>query len=123
MILPAFVLGIALSACPVAPDQSEPLRGAASWYCVEGRSACTRGHPDGLYAAAGPDLRETLGDWRGQRVDVCHGIRCVTVTLIDWCACRSRLIDLYGDAFIQLAPLSRGLVRVTIERTSQEVEP
>ena len=48
------------------------------------------------------------------------GSRCVTVTLSDFCSCYAgtdseRLIDLSPDAFSRLAPLSRGLVRVTVE--------
>ena len=65
-----------------------------------------------MYAAAGPALR--VGDWRGRTVTVTAGGRSVRVTLIDWCACPDgRLIDLYAGAFSRLAPLSRGVVRVT----------
>jgi len=55
--------------------------GVASWYCGNG-SACTRGYPDGLYAAAGPALR--VGDWRGRTVTVTAGSSSVRVRLIDW---------------------------------------
>jgi rare lipoprotein A (peptidoglycan hydrolase) len=66
-----------------------------------------------LYAAAGPGLR--VGAWRGRVVEVCSGGRCVWVTLIDWCACGgNHLIDLYSDAFRQLAPLSSGALRVSV---------
>jgi hypothetical protein len=43
------------------------------------------------------------------------GIRVVRVTLID-CNCgeHANLIDLYSDAFQRLAPLSRGVVKVTV---------
>ena len=69
-----------------------------------------------------PVLREALGGdpaFRGQRVTVCTS-RCTTVVLSDWCACGSRhgkptLLDLSPDAFDDLAPLSRGIVEVTIE--------
>jgi hypothetical protein len=80
------------------------VHGTASWYQDPK-------HPDGLYAAAGPALR--VGDWRGRTVQVCAG-SCVTVRLTDWCACPKRVIDLSSDAFSRLAPLSRGLVRVTV---------
>jgi rare lipoprotein A (peptidoglycan hydrolase) len=66
-----------------------------------------------MYAAAGPLLR--VGDWRGRVVRVCGNGRCVTVKLIDWCACPgSRVIDLYSDAFQRLAPLSEGTIQVTV---------
>lgn len=66
-----------------------------------------------MYAAAGPALR--VGDWRGRTVRVCAGGNCVSVKLIDWCGCPSgRVIDLYSDAFRQLAPLSAGTLQVTV---------
>jgi hypothetical protein len=93
---------------PVTAIPSPGLSGRASWYRA----------PAGT-AAAGPALRRALGDWRGSRVQVCAS-RCVVVSLTDWCQCyrgedRERLIDLSDDAFARLAPLSRGLVRVTVE--------
>jgi len=88
-------------------------RGDATWYCVPGVSACHRAHAGGMYAAAGAELR--VGDWRGRRVLVCQGDDCVRVTLVDWCACAGdRVIDLYGDAFRRLAPLSSGVLRVSV---------
>jgi hypothetical protein len=88
-------------------------RGDATWYCVPGVSACHRAHAGGMYAAAGAELR--VGDWRGRRVSVCSGDTCVRVTLIDWCACAGdRVIDLYGDAYRRLAPLSKGVLRVSV---------
>ncbi len=87
--------------------------GQASWYCKAGVSACHYQYSGGMYAAAGPALR--VGDWRGRSVRVCASSGCVQVRLIDWCACPgSRVIDLYSDAFRQLAPLSSGTVRVTV---------
>ncbi len=75
-------------------------------------SICTSGYPGGMYAAAGPELR--VGNWRGRVVRVCGNGRCVNVKLIDWCACGgSHIIDLYSDAFRQLAPGAGG-VRVTV---------
>ncbi|MEP6638461.1 MAG: hypothetical protein ABJC39_03860 [Chloroflexota bacterium] len=86
--------------------------GTATWYCKTGVSVCTSGYPGGMYAAAGPALR--VGAWRGRVVHVCGGGRCVNVKLIDWCACGgSHIIDLYSDAFRQLAPGAGGL-RVTV---------
>ena len=96
---------------PVRADSS--VSGLATYYC------CTRGYGSGAYvAAAGPALR--IGDWRGRRVRVCSGGRCITVTLVDWCACGRRhgeptVIDLHPGAFSALAPLSRGVIWVTVE--------
>lgn len=86
----------------------EPLSGYATWYATPGR-----------VAAAGPVLREALGDFRGQSVTVCHDERCTTVRLTDWCLCRDRsgaptLLDLSDTAFRDLAPLSAGVIEVTI---------
>ena len=98
-------------AVPVTPKPSpgHRLRGYATWYAA-----------DGLIAAAGPALRRSLGHgWRGQRVAVCLSGRCVRVTLADWCACGPRhgqptLLDLSDDAYRRLAPLSSGVLRVTV---------
>ena len=94
------------------PHGSSRSSGTASWFCGHG-SSCTRGYPDGLYAAAGPRLR--IGDWRGRLVRVESAGRTVVVRLIDWCFCGGgRLLDLYSSAFERLAPLSRGLVNVEV---------
>jgi rare lipoprotein A (peptidoglycan hydrolase) len=46
---------------------------------------------------------------------VTSGGRSVVVTLVDVCRCRGeRIIDLYADAFRRLAPLSRGVIEVTV---------
>ena len=97
----------------IPPRPRSSVAGTATWYCLPGTSRCTNTHNGGLYAAAGSELR--IGDWRGRRVRVCHGDQCVTVTLIDWCACGGeRVIDLYSDAFRRLAPLSRGVIDVKV---------
>jgi expansin (peptidoglycan-binding protein) len=68
------------------------------------------GRTDGLYAAISPDL----GFLRGRAISVCSGASCVVVTVID-CNCQAtKAVDLYADAFRQLAPLSAGRLRVTI---------
>jgi rare lipoprotein A (peptidoglycan hydrolase) len=98
-----------------APSVSGRVRatGIASWYCKTGVSACHRSFPGGLYAAAGPALR--VGDWRGRAVRVCSSGGCVTVRLIDWCACGGgRVIDLYSDAFSRIGSLSQGTMRVSV---------
>jgi hypothetical protein len=80
------------------------LRGAASWYCRAGVSVCHYQYPDSggfdAYAAAGPKLRDALGNWRGRIVSV-DGLR---VKLVDWCQCykgesHEKLIDLYYDVY------------------------
>ncbi len=82
------------------------LTGQATWYGTG---------PGAGHAAAGPELRNALGpDWRGTRLEVCHAGRCVMVTVDDWCACGDKLIDLSDEDFTELAPLSAGIVRVTI---------
>ena len=97
----------------VAPTGAARVRGTATWYCVPGVSRCHHAYSGGMYAAAGAELR--IGKWRGRKVTVCQGDQCVRVTLIDWCACAGdRVIDLYGDAFRRLAPLSAGRIRVTV---------
>lgn len=91
---------------------SSGVSGNATWYCLQGVSVCHRDYSGGLYAAAGPQLR--VGNWRGRHVQVWYSGRSVSVALVDWCACPNRLIDLYSDAFRQLAPLSAGQIKVKI---------
>jgi hypothetical protein len=90
---------------PPSPASRIRIRtGIASWY----RDGA------GLYAAV-PGWR--WGD-RPYRVSVCarHSDACVTVTVRDFCGCPDRrLIDLSAEAFRRLAPLSLGLVRVSVE--------
>ena len=102
----ATMLAPVIGAFPVAASHV-PRDGVATWY----------DDGPGLYAAAGPALRH--GDWRGSRVRVCAGERCITVRLSDWCACgprggRTTVLDLSADAFRRLAPLSRGVIRVRV---------
>ena len=97
---------------PAASMSGHSITGVASWYCRPGVSRCTRGHPGGLYAAIRRDLLTT---WRGRDVKVCTASNCVTVRVIDClCAGGTGIIDLYADAFIHLAPLSRGRIHVTL---------
>lgn len=54
-------------------------------------------------------------------VEVCRADdrdRCVTVIVRDHMANTRRAIDLSPDAFSRLAPLSRGVVQVTLEATT-----
>ena len=89
------------------PRFEDNLTGTARWYAT-GRS--------GLYAAAGPKLRQAIGgDWRGRNVLVCYQYRCTEVILNDVCPCKSgSIIDLSDEAFRYLAPLSRGVIKVTV---------
>ena len=105
----------------VAPTPKPTKRPRATTRHVDGLSGLATWYPaGGPVAAAGPALRAALGhDWRGQTVRVCSGERCVTVQLIDWCACGDRhgqdtLLDLGLDAFTRLADPSAGVIDVTI---------
>ena len=81
----------------------ESVTGLASWF----RS------PAGV-SAAGPRLRSALGPgWRGTRVRVCTATACATTKLGDWMRA-DRLIDLDSPVFARLAPLSVGLLPVTV---------
>lgn len=90
--------------------------GRATWYAASG-----------MIAAAGPALRHYLGArWRGSlvAVELVGSGRAVVVRLTDWCLCTGhggRLIDLSDDAFVQLAPLSRGVVAVGITRVVRDL--
>ena len=90
------------------------LIGTATWYGTG---------PGAGHAAAGPELRRALGPgWRGTTVQVCAD-RCVTVVLDDWCACRDRVIDLSDEDFARLAPLSAGVLRVTVKNLGAVATP
>jgi hypothetical protein len=108
--------GAARAPAPAASRTGHAASGQASWYCKTGVSACAHGYPGGMYAAAGPALR--VGAWRGRTVSVCGSGNCISVRLIDWCACgggrTGRIIDLYGDAFQRLAPLNAGVQQVRV---------
>jgi len=82
------------------------ITGQATWYSW---------HPG--QAAAGPGLRAWLGKgWRGTTVQVCAKT-CISTRLTDWCACKGeRIIDLDSRSFRALAPLSQGIVPVTVSR-------
>lgn len=89
------------------------INGVASWYCLPGVSRCTYTHSGGNYAA----IRRDLLFLRGEYINVCaNSGSCVRVQIIDCnCGSNANLIDLYSDAFRQLAPLSAGVVKVYIE--------
>lgn len=83
--------------------------GVASWYDY---------HPG--QAAAGPQLRAALGPhWRGQTVRVCARV-CIRVRLTDFMRA-DRLVDLDRSDFARLAPLSVGVVHVTVTPVSAAI--
>lgn len=100
----------------LAPATTAGVSGTASWFCKPPTSKCTKGYPASCQcAAAGPALR--VGNWRRSFVYVAAGARSIRVQLVDVCQCfGSRVIDLYAGSFAFLAPLSQGLVKVTVDR-------
>jgi hypothetical protein len=104
----AYTIPTATSRPRPAPTRRPPLpgpvaHGVATWY------------------DDGPGLYGAVPGWRfgdlPYRVQVCAGGRCVTVRVRDYCACGDhRIIDLSPEAFAQLAPLSRGVVAVRVQR-------
>lgn len=99
---------------PTSPPAA-PIEGTATWYCSSA-STCTRGHdPSDLVAA----IDTSTGIGRGESVRVTSAGRAITVTVVDVCACPGRrVIDLTSGAFSQLAPLSRGVIPVVLERVA-----
>lgn len=91
--------------------------GTATWYCGAG-SRCPRGHAPGELIAA-IDRKDTPWD-KGDVVTVEYRcgdgcLRAVRVRVVDVCACKGRrIIDLSAAAFSRLAPLSRGVIPVTV---------
>jgi hypothetical protein len=84
--------------------------GVATWWDSFGH---------GMYAAAGPRLRDVLPNYVGKWVTAClnqSSHQCVRVKLTTSCACQpdSRIIDLSLDAFSRLAAPSVGIVEVTV---------
>mgnify|MGYP001613417213 FL=1 len=96
----------ALTPVPALIVYATGIIGYATWYRTPGYTA-----------AAGPLLR--VGDWRGTVVVVEHRGRSVAVTLTDSCLCGERaglptFLDLSDAAFRQLAPLSAGVIEVSV---------
>lgn len=88
---------------PTAQPSAGTSQGTATWY------------------DDGPGLYAAVGTWHWHdtpyELSVCTPAACVTVTIRDFCrACADgrRIIDLSPDAFQQLAPLSQGVVRVSL---------
>lgn len=113
---------LALGVISAAPAQPAPLaaQGQIAQPLIGGRA--TWYPATGAVAAAGPALRHYLGrGWRGSLVEVRYRGRGVVVRVSDWCACPRRLLDLSDDAFRALAPLSRGVIGVSIVRVVRHV--
>jgi rare lipoprotein A len=99
------------AATGLAADQ-----GIASWYGEDHRGkAMANGQP------FDPD-KLTCASWHhplGTRLKVVHGDRSVLVTVTDRGPnkrLKGRIIDLSRAAFKRLAPLEKGLIRVTVSR-------
>lgn len=106
-----------------AKAQTRTQTGTASWYS---RAECaTRANPDALMANGRPlvDEHYTCASWTyplGSVVRVTAGGRSVECVVTDRGPARrlvaqGRVIDLTRAAFSRLAPLSRGVVPVTVE--------
>ena len=76
------------------------VRGVASWY------------------DAGPGMYAAVPGYRGpETITACDRPgHCLSLPVVTSCWCRGRLVDLSPAAFRYFAPLSRGLVTLTVER-------
>lgn len=120
-LLLALIVGLTPSGVPV--------RGVASWYDAE------RGGQSSWYSRKGITLYAAVASWRwGDKpytLRLCREddpSRCVVVLVVDWCGrCakdlggskwnrKSRAIDISPQAMMVLAPLSHGVVRVTVQQ-------
>lgn len=114
------VLQVESAPAPRTVEVAGHIDGTATWYCGNG-SPCTRGYgPSDLVAAIDP----TTGIGKGAVVTVSHAGRSVTVRIVDVCLCRDRrVIDLTSGAFKRLAPLSVGVIDVTLSTAGPSVTP
>jgi hypothetical protein len=98
------------TAVPVA--RGHVIRGSAS-YCAPTPKYC-QSWGGKVRLAAVPTFH--YGD-RRYVIRVCrqdNPSRCVTATVVSYCACGSHVVDLSPYAFTRLQPLYRGTVRVTV---------
>jgi len=103
------LLALSLLAASPGPVAANASAGAS----VTGTATFYRYHPG--QAAAGRALRLALGPrWRGKWVNVTAHGRTIRVRLTDSMGKTSRLIDLDPHDFARLAPLSQGVLRVTV---------
>jgi hypothetical protein len=109
MLALAALLLIAAGLTPAA-FHVDTIRGLASW-CAPTPRYCHGW--DKARLAAVPSFRN--GD-KPYLVRVCSATRCTVARVVSFCACGNHVIDLSPPAFRNLAPLSRGVVRVTVTR-------
>ena len=102
---PVAVLGAMVAAQRV-------ISGRATWYCLSGRSVCTRGYRDSDMVAA---IDTDLGFEKGDRIEVRHRDRAIVVEVVDVCGCPGdRLVDLTHGAFSRLGDPALGWLPVTL---------
>jgi hypothetical protein len=115
----------------LGPPTPPGVVGISTWFDASKNSAwytrkTTLGDPIVFYAAAGPKLRDYLGDpdpylekYPVLITNVKNG-RTILVVVVDWCSCskggqQEKLIDLSPAAFVALGvPLSRGIQKVYV---------
>lgn len=96
---------------PTSSGESSAIRGLATW-CAPTPTRCQSWGGSAKLGAV-PTFR--YGD-KPYLVDVCNRAgACVTVKVVSYCGCPGdRVIDLSPSAFVRLAPLSRGVIPVTV---------
>lgn len=100
-----------------APDSaaSSVMSGIATWYGGVDGFDSGDGMADGTpFNPSDPTIAASNLWPLGTRLLVCHGAKCIGVTVRDRGAFRHAL-DLSQAAFASLAPLSRGVITVTIQ--------
>ena len=115
---------------PSLPDKPKTITGTASWFDAERHGQSTWYSRKGIewYAAAGPALRELLGDPDPYLEDYLVLItnvktgRSAVVHVVDWCSCSKgnkfeKIVDLAPSLWVALSgkPLSIGIQTVTIQ--------
>ena len=100
-----------------APPQpvGRSIAGKASWYCSRSKPICHYAYPPGsMVAAACAKLRQAMGaDWRGKTVTVTRkGWAPIRVKLVDYCASKTKTIDLYYEPMSRLG--GTGVLDVTV---------
>ncbi len=118
MNLITLLLTLITALAPIAAPRT--VTGNATWYC-SASSACTHGYsPSDLVAA----IDTNTGFHQGDVLRVTSGRKHVDVVIVDTCLCKGRrVIDLTSGAFWRLAPLSAGVVPVTLQLKGQIGEP
>ena len=117
-------------ASPTQSDAPESITGTASWFDAERGSQTSWYTRKGIqwYAAAGPALRELIGDPDPYLEDYLVLItntktgRSAVAHVVDWCSCskgnaHEKIVDLSPSLWVALSgqPLSVGIQTVTIQ--------